>query len=112
MQQVCVTETNENGCVGPEVCLDVWVEDDVAQVAQVLATSSLLAYPNPVQESLMVQCEACKAGEKMQVWNSVGAVMQTSIWEGSPRQSLDVRSLPAGLHMLQVGAATTPFIVK
>ena len=38
MQQVCVTETNEDGCVGPEVCLDVWVEDDVAQVAPVLAS--------------------------------------------------------------------------
>ncbi|MGB2469636.1 MAG: hypothetical protein ACPIA5_02190, partial [Flavobacteriales bacterium] len=59
-----------------------------------------------------VQCEVCKAGEQMQVWNSVGAVMQTSTWEGGQFQSLDVRSLPAGLHMLQVGAATTPFIVK
>jgi len=112
MQQVCVTETNEDGCVGPEVCLDVWVEDDVAQVAHVLATPSLLAYPNPVQEKLVVQCEVCKAGEQMQVWNSVGAVMQSSTWEGGQFQSLDVTSLPAGLHMLQVGAATTPFIVK
>ena len=60
----------------------------------------------------MVQCEACTAGEKMKVWNSVGVVVQTSTWEGSQFQSLDVTSLPAGLHMLQVGAATTPFIVK
>lgn len=112
MQQVCVTETNEDGCVGPEVCLDVWVEDDVAQVAHVLATPSLVAYPNPVQETLVVQCEACKAGEQMQVWNSVGAVMRTSLWEGGQRQSLDVTSLPGGLHMLQVGAATTTFVVK
>ncbi|MEE2838079.1 MAG: hypothetical protein VYD51_04490 [Bacteroidota bacterium] len=44
--------------------------------------------------------------------NSVGAVVQTSIWEGGERQSLDVRSLPPGLHMLQVGASTTSFIVK
>ena len=112
MHQVCVTETNEDGCVGPEVCLDVWVEDDVTQVAHVLATPSLLAYPNPVQETLVVQCEACTVGEKVQVRNSVGAVVQTSIWEGGERQSLDVRSLPSGLLMLQVGASTTPFFVK
>ena len=112
MQQVCVTETNEDGCVGPEVCLDVWVEDDVAHVAHVPATPYLLAYPNPVQETLVVQCEACRAGEKMQVWNSMGAMNQAFIWEGGERQSLDVRSLHSGLHMLQVGASTTSFIVK
>jgi len=112
MHQVCVTETNEDGCVGPEVCLDVGVEDDVAQVVNMPATATLMAYPNPVQQTLTVQCEVCQAGEKFQVWNSVGALIQTFLWEGGERQSLDVTSLPPGLHMLQVGASTTSFIVK
>ena len=32
-----------------------------------LATPSLVAYPNPVQETLVVQCEACKAGKDASV---------------------------------------------
>ena len=111
MQQVCVTETNEDGCVGPEVCLDVWVEDDVAEVAPCLCPRR--CWPTPTLSKRRSWCmRACKAGKRCKVWNSVGAVMQTSIWEGSQFQSLDVTSLPAGLHMLQVSAATTPFIAK
>jgi hypothetical protein len=112
MQQVCVTETNEDGCVGPEVCLDVWVEDDVAQVANVPVAPWLMAYPNPVQATLTVQCEACQAGGEIQVWSNVGALALTFTWEGGASQPLDVKSLPAGIHMLQVGTATTTFIVE
>jgi hypothetical protein len=112
MQEVCVTETNEDGCVGPEVCLDVWVEDDVARVAQAPVAPLLMAYPNPAQERLTVQCEACQAGEQVQVWNSVGVLALTFTWEGGATQPLDVKSLPAGVHTLQVGMATTAFIVE
>ena len=112
MQEVCVTETNEDGCVGPEVCLDVWVEDDVARVAQAPVAPLLMAYPNPAQERLTVQCEVCQAGEQVQVWNSVGVLALTFTWEGGATQPLDVKSLPAGVHTLQVGTATTAFIVE
>ena len=112
MHQVCVTETNEGGCVGTEVCLEVWVEDDVASVQQVPAAPALAAYPNPVQHTLTVQCEMCDAGDEVQVWNNLGALVRTFTWEDTRTQPLDVTPLSAGLHLLQVGASTTPFIVK
>ncbi|MGB1056561.1 MAG: hypothetical protein ACPGYM_06490, partial [Flavobacteriales bacterium] len=112
MHQVCVTETNEGGCVGPEVCLEVWVEDDVASVQQVPVAPALAAYPNPVQHTLTVQCEMCDAGDEVQVWNNLGALVRTFTWEDTRTQPLDVTPLSAGLHLLQVGASTTPFIVK
>jgi len=103
---------NEEGCVGPEVCLDVWVEDDVTRVAYAPVAPLLMAYPNPAQERLTVQCEVCQAREQVQVWNSMGALALTFTWEGGATQPLDVKSLPAGVHTLQVGTATTAFIVE
>ena len=88
--------------------LSTWLQLGLAVVAYGVVSTAR----GQACETLVVQCEACTAGEKLQVWNSVGAVVQTSIWEGGESQTLDVRSLPPGLHMLQVGASTTPFIVK
>ena len=89
-----------------------WVEDDVARVAHALVAPLLMAYPNPAQERLTVQCEVCQAGEQVQVWNSVGALALTFTWKGGTTQPLDVQSLSAGVHMLQVGTATSAFIVE
>jgi hypothetical protein len=112
MQQVCVTETNEEGCVGPEVCLSVWVEDDLDRLENVTAAPLLVAYPNPVGQRLLLHCEACQGGDAVQVWNSVGALALTFTWQGAGDQALDVASLASGLHVVQVGAATTSFMAK
>ena len=31
LQEVCVFETNENGCVGDTVCMNVFVQDDIME---------------------------------------------------------------------------------
>ena len=112
MQEVCVTETNEEGCVGPEVCLDVWVEDDLAQLEHVPTVPTLVAYPNPVGQTLLLHCEACQVGDAVQVWNSAGALALTFTWQGAGEQALEVAALAFGLHVVQVGAATTSFMAK
>ena len=81
MQQVCVTETNEDGCVGPEVCLDVWVEDDVAHVAMCLRPRRCWPTPTPCKRPSW--CSASLQGRgKMQGVEQRGGRDETSLWEG------------------------------
>ena len=85
----------------------MWVEDDVAQVAHVLATPSLVAYPNPAELWSVRGLQG--GGTDASVEQRGGRDADFS--PGRPETILGRDLASGGLHMLQVGA-TTAFVVK
>ena len=54
-QEVCVTETNQDGCTGNPVCMEVFVEDDVWSVEGAPGLNHLIVQPNVASDLLVVQ---------------------------------------------------------
>ena len=68
---VCVQETNQEGCVGDSVCLEVTVLDDVWSVGEVALLPRLVAYPNPASDLMTVPAELL--GHSYTIFNALGA---------------------------------------
>lgn len=99
VQEVCVTETNLEGCTGDPVCVEVLVEDDVWSVDD--ASQTLLqAFPVPTSEQLTLVCGPELVGAKYQVVNVLGAEVMKGRFE-SPTETLDVHSLPSGHYVVR-----------
>lgn len=99
-QEVCVIETNQEGCTGEPVCMDVYVEDDVWNVEETVH-SKLTIFPNPAADFITIQIGIEDHGKEYQLFNSTGAVVA----EGILREGLcqiDVRDLSDGQYVLQI----------
>ena len=105
---VCVQETNQEGCIGEPVCLDVFVQDDVWSVSDLDPMTGLSLFPNPVTDFLQVEVTPQLLGRPFQILDAVGK----AVWTGAFEQSLhtvDVQALVPGQYFLvpDVGAPTT-----
>ena len=102
VQEVCVTETNQDGCVGNPVCEEVVVADDVWSVEEARETTSLLAYPNPVNDMLFVEVPESLVQKPYSVVNALGE----QVLQGTftiPNLALDTQNLPSGQYLLVTG---------
>ena len=102
VQEVCVTETNQDGCVGNPVCEEVVVADDVWSVEEARETTSLLAYPNPVNDMLFVEVPETLIQKPYSVVNALGE----QVLQGTftiPNLALDTQNLPSGQYLLVTG---------
>ena len=97
--QVCVTETNQEGCAGAPVCMEVFVQDDVWNVAE----SSLLpfsGFPNPANDRISLQFDETMLGSSIELVNTAGAVVLKEVIQRTALV-LDVAHLPAGSYVIR-----------
>ena len=108
---VCVQETNQEGCVGDSVCLDVTVLDDVWSVGEVALLPRLRAYPNPAVDIMTLSVPAEWVGQAYTIFNALGAQVDEGRFVGE-NHVIDVEALTAGQYLLKPQAAIgTPFQV-
>ena len=101
---VCVQETNQEGCVGDSVCLDVTVLDDVWSVGEVALLPRLRAYPNPAFDIMTLSVPAEWVGHTYTIFNALGARVDDGKFDGE-NHVIDVEALSAGQYMLKPQAA-------
>ena len=105
---VCVQETNQEGCIGEPVCLDVFVQDDVWSVSDLDPMAGLSLFPNPVTDFLQVEVSPQLLGRPFQILDAVGKTVWNGAFEGS-LHTVDVQALAPGQYFLvpDAGAPTT-----
>ena len=101
---VCVQETNQEGCVGDSVCLDVTVLDDVWSVGEVALLPRLRAYPNPAVDIITLSVPAEWVGQAYTIFNALGAQVDEGRFLGE-NHVIDVEALTAGQYLLKPQAA-------
>ncbi|MDA0728992.1 MAG: T9SS type A sorting domain-containing protein [Bacteroidetes bacterium] len=99
-QEVCVTETNFEGCTGDPVCVEVLVEDDVWNVAEANSQPAIVAYPNPVASLLIIDVPEALLNEPYQVVNVLGQVVENGSFRDITHR-LDIQSLTPGQYLLK-----------
>ena len=96
---VCVQETNQEGCVGDSVCVDVTVLDDVWSVGETAQAPSLFAFPNPASDVMTIEVSPEWVGRSYVILNSLGAYVGDGRFD-TQTFVLDVKALPAGQYLL------------
>lgn len=96
---VCVRETNQEGCVGDSVCVDVTVLDDVWSVGETAQAPSLFAFPNPASDIMTIEVSPKWVGRSYVILNSLGAYVGDGRFD-TQTFVLDVKALPAGQYLL------------
>ena len=97
---VCVQETNQEGCVGDSVCLDVTVLDDVWSVGEVALLQRLRAYPNPAVDIMTLSVPVEWVGQAYTIFNALGAQVDEGRFVGE-NHVIDVEALTAGQYLLK-----------
>ena len=97
---VCVQETNQEGCVGDSVCLDVTVLDDVWSVGEVALLQRLRAYPNPAVDIMTLSVPVEWVGQAYTIFNALGAQVYEGRFVGE-NHVIDVEALTAGQYLLK-----------
>jgi hypothetical protein len=106
-QEVCVTETNQDGCIGLPVCEDVFVQDDVWSVEEPSNALSLLAYPNPTSGFLLIHTPTALIQEPFYVVNVQGDLVFQGTFR-SETTKLDIQKWSVGQYLL-ISAKAKPF---
>lgn len=102
VQEVCVTETNQDGCVGNPVCEEVFVNDDVWNVEETREAPSLSAYPNPVNDMLFVEVPESLLRKPYSVVNALGEQVLQGTFT-MPNLALGTQNLPSGQYLMVTG---------
>ena len=77
------------------------------------AALTLTVFPNPVKEMLDLTVAKNKSGLKLTLTNVIGRTLQTKVLPAGTLQTrLDLRSLPAGVYLLQVSSPEKKIIQK
>ena len=102
---VCVRETNQDGCVGDSVCMDVTVLDDVWSVSESALLPRIVAYPNPASNTLTLTVAPELVGQPYVIFNSLGAQVAAGRFD-TQNGTLDVSAMPAGQYLLKPSSST------
>ncbi len=97
ISQLCVQETSENDCVGPQVCLDVIV---IVGVVEAISEDFGL-YPNPANTLVSLEVAANWVGSRCWVANAVGEIVIATQIQSS-RTELNVEGFSAGVYAVEL----------
>ena len=103
---VCVIETNQEGCSGQPVCLNVFVEDDVWNInEQHQEIASVSLYPNPASESINLKVPPMLFKGAFTVFDGLGSVVIEGAAD-SPALVLMLEDWPSGPYVLAFDQGT------
>lgn len=94
---ICVVETTAEGCVGQEVCFDVFVR---LSSVQELPQGKFEVYPNPARDWILLQWTGPSLNNA-QVLLRDGSGRTVIAQQVAEQESLDVSSLSAGAYVLE-----------
>jgi hypothetical protein len=103
--EVCVTETNQDGCTGNPVCMEVFVEDDVWSVEGPSDLNQLILQPSLVSDVLVVRGLSKLPVGTLECWSLTGQKVFSKPLQGQDLMTLDVSGWAAGQYLLRVQGA-------
>jgi len=103
--EVCVTETNQDGCTGNPVCMEVFVEDDVWSVEGPSDINHLIVQPSLVSDVLVVRGLSQLPVGTLECWSVTGQKVFSKPLRGQDLVTLDVSGWAAGQYLLRVQGA-------
>ena len=110
-QEVCVTETNQEGCSGDPVCVSVFVEDDVWNIFETPQEANLQLFPNPASGMLTMVVPSKVSQPGFVIYNALGSEIMSDRALSSTI-NLDVSNWSEGLYSVRFeGGRTTSFYV-
>ena len=98
-QEVCVIETNQEGCSGDPVCVNVFVEDDVWNVQEQTDAITIPVYPNPANDVVRLALPANRLNDGYTIFNGKGSAVAQGV---VTNQLLDVEisDWPSGPYVV------------
>ena len=103
-QEVWVVETNQEGCSGVPVCLDVFVEDDVWNIRE-QETPPNLVFPNPSSEVVNMTLPEANVYDRYRVLDAKGKVLAQGVVTDQAL-SFVVADWPSGLYVMALDQGT------
>ena len=109
---VCVQETNANGCVGDQVCLDINVSVGVDDVD---SQDNILAYPNPTYGEFFCTLPNTAVSD-FKSWNLID-LSGAEVLHGnlsSPTNDIhtfDFTGIASGSYLLQIGSTSIDVLI-
>ncbi|MGB1056068.1 MAG: SprB repeat-containing protein, partial [Flavobacteriales bacterium] len=104
-QEVCVTETNQDGCTGNPVCMEVFVEDDVWSVEGAPGLNHLILQPNVACDLLVVQGLSGHPQGTLECWSMTGQKVLSKPIQGRDHLTLDVTGWASGQYLIRIHEA-------
>jgi hypothetical protein len=96
--QLCVQETDAEGCVGPNVCLDIIV---ILNSNFEVELSGVMLFPNPTKSAAYVDVNADWMQSQLTVVSVIGEVVLSKQIQ-SYRTELNLEDLASGLYLVQL----------
>ena len=105
LHEVCVTETNQDGCTGNPVCMEVLVEDDVWSVEGSQGLNHLILQPSVASDLLVVQGLSSHPHSTLECWSLTGQMVLSKLIQGQELVTLDVTGWASGQYLIRVQEA-------
>ncbi|MFN5620764.1 MAG: T9SS type A sorting domain-containing protein [Flavobacteriales bacterium] len=96
--EVCVQETNAEGCAGSQVCLSLVIIPNSVDERE---SSSMILYPNPTRNRAWIEVSSSWLQSNLSVMNPVGEVVFAGKVQSS-RTELNVQPFAAGVYAVQI----------
>ena len=103
--EVCVTETNQDGCTGNPVCMEVFVEDDVWSVGGPSELDHILVLPGVASDMVSVEGLSSHAQGTLECWSLTGQRVMVEPIQGQNRVTMDVSGWASGQYLLRIREA-------
>ena len=105
LHEVCVTETNQDGCTGNPVCMEVFVEDDVWSVGGPTELDHLDFLPSVASDMVTVGGLSSHANGTLECWSLAGQRMLVKPIQGQDRVTMDVSGWASGQYLFRIREA-------
>ena len=105
LHEVCVTETNQDGCTGNPVCMEVFVEDDVWNVGGSTELDHLNFLPSVASDMVTVEGLSSHAQSTLECWSLTGQRVLVMPIQGQDRVTMDVSGWASGQYLLRIREA-------
>ena len=103
--EVCVTETNQDGCTGNPVCMEVFVEDDVWNVEGATELDHLMLQPSVASDLLVVYGLSSHPQGTLECWSMTGQKVLSKPIQGRDHLTLDVTGWASGQYLIRIHEA-------
>jgi hypothetical protein len=100
--EVCVTETNQDGCTGNPACMEVFVEDDIWNVEGQTELNHLILQPSVTSDMLTIYGLSAYAHSSLECWSLTGQKVFEQSIQGQDLVTLDVTGWASGQYLLRI----------
>lgn len=97
--QICVTETDENGCESDPVCISISI---VTTPVLNIKETGIKIYPNPGKENLFIELPDNLSVTNLSIMNASGQQLIKQEWNKDSLLRVNIQSLPTGTYTIRL----------